>query len=895
MENNDYYVGIDYGTSNSCIGIFNKTTVFIPPNRIGERITPSIVAFSDDIYIGEESLVQKIEEKNLIYDTKRFIGLNYSEFEDSEFSKHLGYEVVNQNNKPMIKVLINGEEKYYSAEDICTFIIKRIVKNAEDFINVKITEAVITVPVHFSKKQRQALELAANSAGVKIIRIINEPTAAALAYGLENDLISQIEEKKNKSISLSELSFSNNQEVAPPPVEEYEKEKHLIVFDLGGGTFDITFLNICKNNDDLNFEVITTNGEPLLGGSDFDQKLIDYCIKRFCEYNEINEQIIKKDKKLCKRLKIKCEMAKKILSESNEADINIDKFYNQEDLSCRITQEKFAELCNDLLKKIEQKINELLEDSKKNPEDILAVILVGGATRMKCIKDLLKKKFGEKKIKDNINPDEAVAIGATLECSKIGKKDKINFTLQDIIPYNLGIAILNENMNDIKKGDLMYTIIKKYTKIPTTSKEHSFKVELSEKYPDININIYEGNKKYVLENTKLDVIKIPNLNKKGKIEYTIKFDIDVDSKLTVTVDIKSLKITKKFTNIGKVTNAFMDENTKKIKIVKNKLISPISLILSHINFIKESLSKSKNFNDKIKNLIDCSTEYEELINNYMIIAKDNDYILEKVYLYTKELFHTYLERIKLKDIKKDNINEIINKIKNKMSSLISVIGYISGSMDIFLPLRETFKTEFYLIFLNFLILMNNEGLNRMKITKFRRYNSKLYFEKAFIYYQKYVIKNDVLAIDRVIKQQLEEQEKLNKQNLDEINSFAFVIDYLVEEKKFLYANSGFTLMFLKLNKIKDIDNLTVEEIQELLDLFKNISDCYDKDKKDIGEAYCIANIIKIIYKILKIKNDDKLEDYIDRFNNIMEGREEENYEWLKEIRQIIKEIEENNQ
>jgi len=201
-------------------------------------------------------------------------------------------------------------------------------------------------------------------------------------------LVSIFHDTSNTTVLYTFL-YTNNQEVAPPPVEEYEKEKHLIVFDLGGGTFDITFLNICKNNDDLNFEVITTNGEPLLGGSDFDQKLIDYCIKRFCEYNEINEQIIKKDKKLCKRLKIKCEMAKKILSESNEADINIDKFYNQEDLSCRITQDKFAELCNDLLKKIEQKINELLEDAKKNPEDILAVILVGGATRMKCIKDLL--------------------------------------------------------------------------------------------------------------------------------------------------------------------------------------------------------------------------------------------------------------------------------------------------------------------------------------------------------------------------------------------------------------------------------------------------------------------------------------------------------------------------
>ena len=794
----------------------------------------------------------------------------------------------------MIKGLINNEEKYYSAEDICTFIIKRIVKNAEDFINGKITKAVMTVPVHFSKKQKEALELAANSAGIKILRIINEPTAAALAFGLGNDLISQIEEKKNKSISLSELSLSDNHEVAPPPAEGYEKGKHLIVFDLGGGTFDISFLNISKKDDDLNFEVIATNGETLLGGSDFDQKIMDDCIKRFCEYYGINMQDIKKDKNKCKRLQIKCEMAKKILSESNEADINIDKFYNEEDLSYRITQDKFAELCNDLLKKIEQKIDELLEDAKKKPEDILAVILVGGATRMKCIKDLLKKKFGEKKIKDNINPDEAVAIGATLECSKIEKKDKINFTLQDIIPYNLGIATLNDNINDIQKGDLMFNIIKKYNKIPTTSKEYPFKVELSEKHPNISINIYEGNKKYVSENTKLDTITITDLKKKGIIEYTIKFDIDVDSKLTVTVDIKSLGITKKFPNIGKVSHAFIDKSTKKIKIIKSSSINPISSILSNINFIKESILKSENSNEKIDNFIKCSTQYDELINNYMIIGKDNDYILEKVYLYTKELFDIYLERIKLKDIKKDNINEIINKIKDKMSSLISVIGYISGLMDIFLPLREKFKTEFYSIFLNFLILMNNEGLNRMKKKEYRRYYSKLYFEKAFYYYKKYVIKNDLLIIDREIKHQLEEQEKLNKQNLDEINSFAFVIDSLVEQKKFLYGNSGFTLMFIKLQKIKDIDNLGKEEMEEILDLFKNIADCYDKDKKSIGEAYCIANIIKLIYKIIKNENDDKLQYYIDRFYFIMEGREEEKYEWLKEIKQIIEEIEEKN-
>ena len=910
MEEKEYYIGIDYGTSNSCVGIYMNSTVIIAPNKIGERITPSIVAFSytdKSIFVGEEILNQKIEGNNLIYEVKRFIGLDYDEFMERDFSKTLNYDVINQEGRPKIKVIIKGKEQYYSAEEISAMILKKIVSSAEDFINeneqgIKITKAVITVPVHFTEKQKEAINAAARLADIEIKRIINEPTAAALAYGLGENIIPEKRVKERVKEKLTNVGKSTC-DVAPCANDKFKKQENIIVFDLGGGTFDISILNLRKVDKNIDFEVIGTNGDNHLGGSDFDNKIVDYYIKKFCRNTGKNEDNVRKDHKACKRLGIKCEAAKKLLSEKNEAYISVEDFFEGENFYEKITKYEFEKICKDLFIKIELIINDLLSEIGFSPEDIESVVLIGGATRMTGIRDILKKKFGERKIKDSINPDEAVAFGAALQCAKLEQKDESNFILQDIIPYNIGIARMNPNPNEINKGDIMYTFIKKFSKFPTNSDEKSLKITLNDKIKDININIYEGNDKYVEKNTKLDVITIKDVKIIGEIEFKLKFFVDVNSKLTVNVSIDSLNFQQRYIVRQNVTNAFVDREKRKIKINKSKSILPLNSVIQNISYIKNSLYSSTNLNDKLLKLIDCSSEYEKLIKNYITFSKENEYVVEKIYAYSKKLFYIYSDRIIFNDDKtiddnirkKNNVPEIIIKIKLGMSFLISIVGYISDLLDIFIDLRENSKDDFYKIFLNFMELMNNEGNKRMQNNKFKRYYSKLYFEKAFHCYKKYVKTDDLILIDRETKKNLDKQIQINITKLDEINSFANVIESLVKGKEFLIGKTGFTIKLKQIEKINDIQSLSADELRELFDIFQNMADSYDKKENCIEEAYCIANIIKIMYKIYKDKNYDKLMDYIYRLEDIMEGKEDEKYNWYEEIKKINELIKEKSE
>jgi len=458
-----------------------------------------------------------------------------------------------------------------------------MVKCAEDFIEqtdkaVKINKAIITVPAYFNDQQKEAMRRAAKNAGIGISRIINEPTAAAIAYGIGKDLIFNGKSKKNS-----------------------------IVFSLERGTFDITLLSITKNSEDnINFEILGNDGDIHLGGSDFDNKIIDYCINEYCKQTGDNEENVRKNKKACKRLKIKCENAKKLLSISKETIINVENFIGNNDLFVKITRELFDKLCSDLYNRIEEVINGLLQDEVGiTPSKIDNIILVGGATRINGVRNLLYRIFGEEKIKDNLNPDEAVATGATLESAKMEKKDKINFNLQDISAYKLGIAINNPDQND-KEGELMYAIIKKFSRIPA-SQEKKFKMNLTKEYPMISIKIYEGNDKYVKKNTLLGEMKIDNLNKLGEIEYSVKFDVGVNGQLTVTIVVGSLGI-KEEKIINKVTHAFVDTEKKKIKIVK--ILNMINEEIELIRMAKEKLSMTNDFKKQLDNLQSLCNSYQ---------------------------------------------------------------------------------------------------------------------------------------------------------------------------------------------------------------------------------------------------------------------------------------------
>ena len=884
-----HYFGIDYGTSNSSIAIYKNSNIILAPNGIGERTTPSLVLFSENsknIFIGEDVLDQKLEGATLIYDVKRFVGLSYEQFKKRKFSEHLNYNVINDEGKPKIRVNYNGKEELYTAEDISSFIIQKVVNSATELIKTSISKAVIAVPVHFSENQINGIRESAKRAGIEITRVIKEPTAAALAYGMGNDLTFDNRSYNNDIYS----SFSSNYEVAPSPKSKFKVEENVMIFDLGGGTFDITLLNIRKvNENELNFEIKATNGIPEFGGSDFDNKLVDYCVKKFCQKTNKKEEFIKNNIKAYKRLKVKCENAKKLLSISNESIINMDNFDYEEDIPIKITSSKFEDICYDLFTKIKFKIQELFSDSPIKAEEVDSIILIGGATRMIGIKKLLKKIFkDENKIKDSINPEEAVAIGAALEAAKIEESQRINFTLQDIIPYNLGISVANQNINEINKGDKMYTIIKKGEKIPNESKEYSFEVNLTKERPDIIVNIYEGNEPYVSGNCNLGCIKINNLKTIGKIKYKIQFYVDVNSKLNVTINIDSLGINRTEEMQKGVTHAIKDTQNKKVSICKSKGISTISSIISNIDFYKTSLCSSVG-DEKKEKLIECSNEYENLINNYMKFSKNNDFVFEKIYLYTKELFKIYIDLFNSEEKEEDEeASKIINKIKGFMKNLISFIGYVTSLIDLFSEIRM--KKEFYEILINYLELMIEEGNNRAKIVKFRRYYSKLYFEKAFFVYKKYIKIETLNIINRGLSQKLKKLYQDIEKNLKQIDSFATLINSLAEEKQILFGSSGYTKMIKEIEKLKRLETLSEEDLENLLDLFQNMSNAFQFKEKSIGQAYCFANIIKINYKILKNKNLSKLEDYIEKLDIIMSEREDQNYLWYIEAKEIIKEI-----
>ena len=403
----EYAIGLDLGTTFSCIGVYRNGWVEIIPNRNGEKITPSVVIISNDekILVGEETtdfLVQNYD--SCIYEVKRLIGKKISEEERKQLQEKFPFQIVtsNKGNFPEIKINSNGKEVIYSPVEISSLIIKKMVFNAEKYLGKTITQLVITVPAYFNDSQRALTRQAAEALGLKVLRIINEPTAAALAYGFD------------------------------------EKQKHssnILIFDLGGGTFDVSILSLNKDKgkNTTEFEVLGTSGDTNLGGEDFDNALVELVLKKIHYPADTIEQI-RQNKQAMKRLKVACENTKKILSVSEEANIWINEIIKDVSIIDIIRRIEFEIECKPLFDKLIDPIDKALKIANEKKKNIIIdeVILVGGSTRIPKIKEIVSKKFPNSKINDSINPDEAIAYGATIEAEKIlyHQDDKIqNFSL----------------------------------------------------------------------------------------------------------------------------------------------------------------------------------------------------------------------------------------------------------------------------------------------------------------------------------------------------------------------------------------------------------------------------------------------------------------------------------
>ena len=422
MSTDKIGIGIDLGTTYSCVGVWQNDRVEIITNDQGNRTTPSYVAFTDkERLIGDSAKNQAaMNPENTICDAKRLIGRKFDDSVVQSDTKTLPYKIVNKDNKPMIEVTHMNEKKLLSAEEVSSGSVK-MKETAENYLGETVTDAVITVPAYFNDSQRQATKDAGAIAGLNVLRIINEPTAAAIAYGLDS----------NKS-----------------------GESNVLVFDLGGGTFDVSLLTI----DDGIFEVKATSGDTHLGGEDFDSRLV----KHFCsEFKRKHKHDITNNPRALRRLRTACEKAKRSLSASANTNIEIDSLYEGIDFYSSITRARFEDLCSDLFRGCLTPVEKVLTDAKLSKSDIDDIVLVGGSTRIPKVQQLLQDFFNGKELTKSINPDEGVAYGAAVQASVLtgNKSDKTkDILLLDVAPLSLGIETA---------GGVMTPLIERNTTVPT--------------------------------------------------------------------------------------------------------------------------------------------------------------------------------------------------------------------------------------------------------------------------------------------------------------------------------------------------------------------------------------------------------------------------------------------
>ena len=692
-NNKKYSIGIDLGTTYCCVCVYRNNKVDVITNDNGNRITPSYVSFMNgQRYVGESAKeLMGTNSTNTIYDAKRLIGRKFNDLHVQNDLTNYSFKIVDKDNQIFIKVEENKEIKQFCPEEISSIILKKLKYDAEIFLNCCVTDAVITVPAYFTNSQRESTIQAGRIAGLNVLRIINEPTAAAIAYKLENN---------------------------------DHKEKNIMVYDLGGGTLDVTIL---IQSSDKMLECKAVEGDSHLGGEDFDHNICNYCLLEFTKKNfknslekkeldylsktinlsvqEIYKLEFKKLKKLIKnctdkkcieylntilvtkeiiddisnnpqligKLKKECEKAKKILSSNEFTSINIDNFYKKYPIHVELSREKFNELNSNEFKRCMLPVERILTqcpEFKNNIDKITDIVLIGGSTRIPKIRELLKEKFGNK-IRSDINPDEAVAYGASIQAAKLsGVVDNTtgSIMLLDVIPLTLGIDTY---------GGITEPIIKKNTPIPvsfqkifTTSQDNQ---------SGVTVTICEGERSMTKDNNILGKFELTGIKpeKKGCPKITVEFIIDADGIISATATDNETK------NFNKIT---IQNNTRLTEDDIVKMINDAEKYSEKDKLIKETIEtehKLKNYINRVKSIIEepqfILTIGEKKQNKILLkLSEVIEIISDDSVEHTKELLQESFNKLQI------YINPILDtysessNIENKTSTIIDDVHISLG-------------------------------------------------------------------------------------------------------------------------------------------------------------------------------------------------------------------------
>lgn len=593
-------IGIDLGTTNSCVSVFEGNgKVRIIENAEGARTTPSIVAYTDDqTLVGAPAKRQAVTNpKNTIFAAKRLIGRRFDDTEVQKDLKVVPYEITKAPNGDAW-VKINGRD--ISPQEVSAEILKKMKETAESYLGEKVTEAVITVPAYFNDSQRQATKDAGRIAGLDVKRIINEPTAAALAFGLD-----KVEAKQ-------------------------DSERKVAIYDLGGGTFDISIINIATVDGEKQFEVLSTNGDTFLGGEDFDLAIMNYLVDTFKQEQGID---LKQDVMALQRLKEASEKAKIELSSTMQTDINLPYITmdatGPKHMTMKLTRAKFEELVGDLVQKTLKPVEEALKDAKLSKSEIDDIVLVGGQTRMPLVQETLSKFFNGKELRKDVNPDEAVSIGAAIQGSVLSGTTN-DVLLLDVTPLSLGLETM---------GGVMTKLINKNTTIPTNASQ-VFSTA-TDNQNAVTIHVLQGERELAKDNKSLGQFNLTDIPPapRGTPQIEVTFDIDANGILNVSAKDKGT---------GKAANIVIKGSS--------------GLSEAEIERMIQEANANAEEDRKAKEKIEKHNQLESFLYQMRKFDKESQV--------KPEAYRADLDKVEelLKDGKLDEAESILTEVQNKMSA-----------------------------------------------------------------------------------------------------------------------------------------------------------------------------------------------------------------------------------